>query len=83
MNIRLLLGLALCFLASNAYADAIIGTKAETIWRKGEVLTSGVKADDVTEKNLVALISYERNLHLCEAYVNVPLSQLFIKCFDQ
>ena len=80
---RLVLGLSILLFASSAEADAIIGGKAETIWRKGEVLTSGVKADSVTENNLVALIDFKGSLYLCEAYVNVPLSQLFVKCFDQ
>ena len=80
---RLVLVLSICFFASSAEAKVVSGDKAETIWRKGEVLTSGVKADSVTENNLAALISFKGSLYLCVAYVNVPLSQLFVKCFDQ
>ena len=80
---RFIWTLLICFLAGTAGADVAIGKNAETIWRKGEILTSGVKADSVTENNLVALISFKGSLYLCEAYVNVPLSQLFVKCFDQ
>lgn len=80
---RFILVTSLLFLGTVAHSNTIVGERAEEIWKRGDIITSGLKPDDLTENNMVALVSYKGGLYLCEAYLNVPLSQLIIKCFDQ
>ena len=80
---RLVLVVTLFLFGTIAHSDTIIGKQAEDIWLKGEVITSGLKPDGVTENNIVALVSYKGVLYLCDAYLNVALNQVFTKCFDQ
>ena len=80
---RFILVASLFLFGTIAHSNTIIGKQAEEILSKGEIITSGVKPDGATENNMVALVSYKGSLYLCEAYVNVSLSKVFIKCFDQ
>lgn len=80
---RFILVSSLLLLGTVAHSNTIIGERAAEIWKQGDIITSGLKPDGVTENNMVALLSYKGGLYLCEAYLNVPLSRLFIQCFDQ
>ena len=80
---RLLLTATLMLVATMSQADVIIGDQAIRILTKGDVIMGGVKPDGVTQNNIVSLVSYKGKMFICEAYVNVPLSQTFIKCFNQ
>ena len=80
---RVVLVVSLFLFGTIAHSNTITGRQAGDIWVKGEVITSGLKPDGVTENNMVALVSYKGSLYLCEAYLNVSLSQVFIKGFDQ
>ena len=61
--------------------DIVLSDEAQKIWTKGEIMVSGVKPDGKTKNNIAALVHYKGDFYICEAYVNVSLHRMFIRCF--